>query len=92
MARRRVALTPVTPAPHRRSVYALGYAAHTIRMLSKYSTTIGAAKTVWFQPSVEGVNTAAMMKISRKAYWKLRHMNRAVTTRIRARKNASVGI
>lgn len=34
----------------------------------RYRTTIGAANTVWFQGSLEGVSTAAAMKMMRIAY------------------------
>ena len=42
-------------------------------MLIRYNATIGAAKIVWVTMSPVGVITAAAMKISRKAYRKLRH-------------------
>ena len=61
-------------------------------MLSRYSAIIGAAKMVWFHGSLDGVTTAAMMKMIRIAYFVLRHRNRAVTIPILARKNTTVGI
>ncbi len=61
-------------------------------MLIRYSAIIGAANTVWFQGSADGVSTAATMKLTRTAYLTCRHSSPAVTRRRRARNSTSVGI
>ena len=49
------------------SVCRRGDTIQAIRMLIRYSAIIGAANSVWFHGSADGVSTAAAMKISRIA-------------------------
>src|SRR6266487_2138272 len=65
---------------------------HAMTMLIRYSPIIGAANIVWFHASADDVSRAAAMKMIRIAYLILRQRNRAVTSRIFARKKTSVGI
>ena len=69
-----------------------GATSQAMTMLIRYSASIGAAKSVWFQASGDEVRTAAAMKMIRIAYLILRQRKRAVTRRIFARKKTSVGI
>jgi len=57
-----------------------------------YSATIGAAKRNIFKMSVVGVTIAATTKIASTEYRRFRHIQRAVITRIKARKNTGIGI
>src|SRR5437879_6154493 len=73
-------------------VWRLGPTNQATTMLMPYNPTIGAAKIVWVIGSPVGVMTAATMKIRSSAYLKFLARNRAVTIRIFARKNTTVGI
>src|SRR6201996_4749559 len=61
-------------------------------ILMAYKAIIGAAKRHMFRMSEVGVTIAATTKIASTAYRRLRHIQRAVITRIRARKKTRTGI
>src|SRR5690242_27844 len=80
------------PAASWRARRRFGCTSHAIRILTRYNPTMGAAKMHMFMMSVVGVTIAAIMKITRMEYLRLRHIHPGLITPIKDRKNTRIGI